>query len=165
MTEASAAMGLTSLESIDEFIATNRSNYLRYAAELADVPGLRLKRYGERGAQNYQYIVVEVDETVTGLSRDEIVALLHDENVLARRYFYPGCHRMEPYRSTRPDLSAKLPVTCRLAESVLALPTGTAVSEADIRVICSLLRTMVAGAEAIRVCRSAETSRSVTEGS
>ena len=48
---------------------------------------------------NYQYIVLEVDELETGLTRDELVQVLIAENVLARRYFYPGCHRMEPYRS------------------------------------------------------------------
>ena len=41
MTEASAAMGLTSLESMDEFIAINAANYRRYCEELRGVPGLQ----------------------------------------------------------------------------------------------------------------------------
>ena len=59
--------------------------------------------------------------------------VLWDENVLARRYFYPGCHRMEPYRSTWPDEGRWLPETERLAARVLQLPTGTAVGPANAR--------------------------------
>ena len=58
--------------------------------------------YDEAEKNNYQYIVFEVDERRFGLGRDEIVSTLRAEGVLARRYFYPGCHRMEPYRSLFP---------------------------------------------------------------
>ena len=61
------------------------------------------------------------------------------ENILARRYFYPGCHRLEPYSSC--DLS--LPTTERVADRVITLPTGTSVSEDDVAVICSVLRAAV----------------------
>jgi dTDP-4-amino-4,6-dideoxygalactose transaminase len=39
MSEVSAAMGLTSLESIDEFVDVNRQNYQTYKTELANIPG------------------------------------------------------------------------------------------------------------------------------
>src|SRR5262249_30095257 len=45
MSEVSAAMGLTGLESWDEFIAANERNYQQYREELADVPGLSLVTY------------------------------------------------------------------------------------------------------------------------
>src|SRR5262245_39741113 len=45
------------------------------------------------------------------LTRDDLCALLWAENVLARRYFHPGCHRMAPYSSLDPDAAARLPVT------------------------------------------------------
>jgi dTDP-4-amino-4,6-dideoxygalactose transaminase len=63
--------------------------------------------------------------------------------VLARRYFYPGCHRMEPYASTTPNAGSRLPVTERLAQRVLVLPTGTAVSPEQIKTICGILRLAV----------------------
>src|SRR5438094_111807 len=125
MNEISAAMGLTSLESLDEFIAVNRLNYLRYREELQDVAGARVLTYDETETCNYQYIVLELEEaSARVVSRDELWRILSAENVMARRYFYPGCHRMEPYRSNLPGL--RLPETDRLAERVLCLPTGTA---------------------------------------
>jgi dTDP-4-amino-4,6-dideoxygalactose transaminase len=140
MTEAAAAMGLTGLESIDEFIAVNVANYRTYTRELADIPGVTLRRYDEARSQNYQYIVAEIDEAATGITRDALIELLHAENVVARRYFYPGCHNMEPYRTLYPDAGATLPITAQVAGAVLVLPTGTSVKDDDIRKICEVIR-------------------------
>ncbi|SRR5712692_1364841 len=143
MSEASAAMGLTGLESLEEFIATNYRNYKRYRAQLADIAGIRLMAFDETEKRNYQYIVLEVDETVTQISRDQLLQILQAENVLARRYFYPGCHRMEPYRTRFPQAGSLLPVTELLAKRVLALPTGTAVAADEVDTICDIIRLVV----------------------
>jgi len=111
--------------------------------------------YVERERGNYQYIVVEVDESATGIGRDALLQVLHAERVLARRYFHPGCHRMEPYCSLFPDAGLRLPHTERLAARVLSLPTGTAVSDCQIRTICQIIEFCVE--------HGAELSRAVSE--
>lgn len=143
MTEICAAMGLTSLESLDEFVAVNYRNYKAYERELADIPGLKLFRYDESEKRNYQYIIVEVDEEVASISRDQLVKFLHAHNVLARRYFYPGCHRMEPYRSYFPHAGLLLLETEKLTQRVMSLPTGTAVDENIARQVCELIGAVV----------------------
>lgn len=143
MNEMSAAMGLTSLESMDDFIAANRRNYETYRRELAAIPGLSLLAFDERERCNFQYIVVDVDEREATIGRDALVKVLHAEHVLARRYFYPGCHRMEPYRSTNPDAGQRLPETERAAARVLSLPTGTGITAAEIAGVCQLLAFVV----------------------
>jgi dTDP-4-amino-4,6-dideoxygalactose transaminase len=140
MNEVSAAMGLTNLESVDEFIATNRRNYELYRSGLSDLNGISLIDYGDADRRNFQYIVLEIDEAGTGVNRDALAQILHAEKVLARRYFYPGCHRMEPYRSYFPHAGMLLPETEKLAQRVLLLPTGTAVNEETIDTICSIIR-------------------------
>lgn len=144
MSEISAAMGLTSLESLDNFVETNHRNYQQYRTELTEVPGLRLLTFNENEKCNYQYIVVEIDETIAGISRDELVHVLHAENIIARRYFYPGCHRMEPYRTNYPDAGLALPLTEQLADRVMTLPTGTAVGETEISGIGRIIRKVIA---------------------
>ncbi|HXT59884.1 MAG TPA: aminotransferase class I/II-fold pyridoxal phosphate-dependent enzyme [Pirellulales bacterium] len=143
MHEFSAAAGLTNLESVAEFIADNRRNYESYRDELRSIPGLSLLEYDERERCNYQYVVVEVDEAACQVGRDFLAEVLWAENVLARRYFYPGCHRVEPYRSLYPDASDRLPATESVAERVLLLPTGSTIEAAEIRAICEILRTAV----------------------
>jgi dTDP-4-amino-4,6-dideoxygalactose transaminase len=144
MPEISAAMGLTGLESLDDFIAANRRNYGAYQTGLQGIPGLHLIAYDETERNNYQYVIVEVDEATAGVSRDDLVRILHAENVLARRYFYPGCHEMEPYRSYFPHAGLLLPETERLTQRVMSLPTGTAVGPEEIDVICQIVCMAVA---------------------
>jgi dTDP-4-amino-4,6-dideoxygalactose transaminase len=149
MSEFSALMGVTNLESLDEFIAVNQGNYKSYEQELRGLPGVRLVNYDEREKCNYQYVILEIDESITRVTRDQIADILRAENVLARRYFHPGCHRMEPYRSYFPHAGLVLPETERLAKRVLSLPTGTAVGPDEIRKICQIMKMLaVNGAEA-----------------
>ena len=143
MNEFSAAMGLTGLESLDEFIAVNHRNYQDYQEGLAGIPGIVLVRYDEVEKNNFQYVVCEVDEQASGISRDMLLKILHAENIIARRYFYPGCHKMEPYRSDSSGAGPSLPHTDRLVQRVLSLPTGTAVGHQDILKICQIIRLAV----------------------
>ena len=140
MSEVSAAMGLTGLESLEEFISVNCRNYREYKRELEGIPGVQFMTYNETERCNYQYIVLEVDEQTIGISRDQLVQILHAENILARRYFYPGCHKMEPYLSHFPHAGLVLAETERLVQRVISLPTGTAVGEREIANICGIIR-------------------------
>ena len=140
MSEASAVMGLTNLESLPVFLEANRRNYLAYRQGLEGISGIRMLQYDPSEKRNYQYIVLEVEEAQTVLSRDELQSILWAENVLARRYFYPGCHHMQPYASTMPNIGNRLPVTERLARRVLVLPTGTAVTVEQVEIICEIVR-------------------------
>lgn len=144
MSEASGAMGLTSLDSVGEFVARNVANYRHYQAWLADVDGIRLIPFDERERNNYQYVIVEVDEERAGVGRDTLRHLLHQENVLAQRYFTPGCHQMAPYRGT-----AGLPGTEHLSARVLALPTGMGVTQEQVAEICQIIRLVMVNSQTI----------------
>jgi len=150
MSEPSAAMGLSGLENLDEFIKVNRINYQQYRNELEGLQGVRLLTFDESEKCNFQYVVFEVDESVTQVSRDEMLRVLWSENVLARRYFYPGCHRMEPYRSLFPNAGLMLPETERVVERVLCLPTGTSIGSHEIRTICDIIRVVLLNGDVVR---------------
>ncbi|MBI5418324.1 aminotransferase class I/II-fold pyridoxal phosphate-dependent enzyme [Candidatus Poribacteria bacterium] len=140
MSEMSAAMGLTSLESLDYFIEVNKRNYYQYKNELAEIQGINIIKYKENEKNNFQYKILEIDQEKTKLNRDELQEILWAENVIARRYFFPGCHRMEPYISYFPHSSLLLQQTERLAKILLSLPTGTGVSSEDINKICNIIK-------------------------
>ena len=139
MTEVCAAMGLTCLEAIDELIHANQLRYERYLSELGGVPGLRMFEYDQRERNNFQYVVLEIDASRFGVSRDDIVAHLHRHNVMARKYFWPGVHRFEPYRSGRPLDHASVPTTDRVAPMVVVLPTGPQMSVEDVGTVARLI--------------------------
>ena len=150
MTEVCAAMGVSSLENIDNIIAINRRNYEAYRDGLRDLPGVAVIDYDPAEHNNYQYVVVEVDPNIAALNRDELVAVLHAENVLARKYFWPGCHRMEPYRSLQPNAGLLLSETERVGSRVIVVPTGETVTSDIVGKICALIRTAFAEAPDVR---------------
>jgi dTDP-4-amino-4,6-dideoxygalactose transaminase len=139
MVEICAAMGLTNLDYIETVIAANQSNYNAYRDHIADIPGLSLLTYDEAERNNYQYIVLEVGENFP-VSRDIIIAALHAENILARKYFWPGCHGMKPYRDFYPHARLMLSNTERVADRVIVLPSGTTLPNSAIKIVIDLLR-------------------------
>jgi dTDP-4-amino-4,6-dideoxygalactose transaminase len=154
MTEICAAMGLTSLEAMDEVVTINKRNFEEYRKGLAGLPGVTMISHDGAERQNYQYVVAEVSPGAAPLTRDELVTVLHAENVLARKYFWPGCHRMEPYRSLQPNAALLLPETERLAPRIIVLPTGQTITVEIVRHICAIIRSALDQAEAVRAAIS-----------
>lgn len=154
MSEASAAMAVTSLEAEPRFREINERNFHAYAEALSTLSGVSVVRYDERERNNYQYVVVEIEAATTGLSRDELHQVLWAEQVRARRYFHPGCHMLEPFKTRYPQYAGALPATEELTGRVLCLPTGESVSLADVEVIASIIRTALRDPEAVRAALS-----------
>ena len=131
-------------------MAVNRRNHAAYGRGLAKVPGIELLAFDAAQRGNYQYVVCEYSAAEGGATRDDLVRALWAENVMARKYFWPGCHRMEPYRTLYPRAAARLPHTDAVAARLLVLPTGTGVSLDDIERVCSLIELMVRGGAPLR---------------
>lgn len=139
MNEISASMGLTSFNSIDSFIAKNKENYYLYKNEFDKIDGIKLIDYNDSERNNYQYIACEIEEQKFGMSRTELIDILIKENILARKYFFPGIHKMEPYRSLYPYSSMFLQETEKLANKIISFPTGTAMDNNSIMLVTNLV--------------------------
>jgi dTDP-4-amino-4,6-dideoxygalactose transaminase len=141
MIEVCAAMGLANLSSLDEFIAANTRNYITYRDALACIPGVSVLAYHPGERNSHHYVVVEVEEPYRA-SRDEVIAALHAENILARKYFWPGCHRMKPYRDLFPHAGLMLGNTEDVSERLIVLPNGSELSAHAIPVIRDVFTTL-----------------------
>ena len=143
MIEMAAAMGLVNLDVVESVIETNRHNYQVYYDELANLPGISLLGFNTTENNNFQYVVMEIsDELPT--SRDKVIKALHAENILARKYFWPGCHNMRPYKDLYPHAGLMLPKTQEVADRVIVLPTGTAMDTETIQTVASVIRVLMA---------------------
>ena len=140
MSEASAAMGLANLHIMDDIIAHNRKNYETYRAILGNHPSLRMYPFDLAEQRNFQYIVFEVKDEQGVLTRDDLLKSLAAERIIARRYFSPGLHQHEPYRSERGQFKSLLEGTEELSRRVFLLPTGTTVSSEDAGMIAQVVR-------------------------
>ena len=150
MHEVSAAMGLANLEALDQMFKDNRRVYEEYRRLLAGVNGIDLISYDAQARHNHHYIVLDVDAKRAGINRDDIVRVLHAENVIARRYFYPGVHRMEPYRSVYSQADQRLSVTNQVCARVLLLPGGGGIAASEVERVCELVTFLTENAKAIR---------------
>ena len=140
MIEVCAAMGLANLDRFGETIATNQHSLDIYRRALSGISGISLLDYDPADRNSHHYVVIEISKGCAA-SRDRLLAALHAENVLARKYFWPGCHRMQPYRALFPNAGMMLEQTEQLAGRVLVLPNGN-LPEDDIATIAEVIRHM-----------------------
>lgn len=139
MSEAQAAIALMSLEDFPENQRNNERLRQSYELRLNSIPGIRVVKPSAVSFSNYQYVVCEVDEKVLGFSRDVLLALLKAENVICRRYFYPGLHRTVEYISKQRMGAGILPVTDHLCATCLQLPIGALVTPEAVETICDIV--------------------------
>ncbi|KGN40864.1 dTDP-4-dehydro-6-deoxyglucose aminotransferase [Knoellia aerolata DSM 18566] len=128
MTEISAAMGMTNLTVLEDIKIGNARTHDAYAAALDKVAGVSLVVPDLAERNNFQYVVGVVDAGAE--VRDRILSALHSRGVLARRYFWPGVHRMPVYASSA--LRVPLPVTEHIADRVLVLPGGPSIAAREV---------------------------------
>lgn len=144
MPEVCAAMGLTNLDFLPTVVATNQHHHAAYTDAFSVLPGISIMPYDAGESNNWQYVIAEVGDECP-VSRDEIVAALHAEGILARKYFWPGCHNMKPFKELFPHAGLVLPNTPKVAERVIVLPTGTALPADAVATIASVIRVLTSG--------------------
>jgi FlaA1/EpsC-like NDP-sugar epimerase/dTDP-4-amino-4,6-dideoxygalactose transaminase len=129
MSEFHAAVALESLETLEETLERRRDLAMRYRLGLAGVPGVSVQLVPAHFVSTYKDFSVTIDPTVFGLTRDQLVTALSAEGVDTRNYFDPPVHRQQSYRYLDP---VHLPVTERLASSIVSLPLHTEMGEEDV---------------------------------
>lgn len=142
MVEVAAAMGLVNMDVIDNVIDANKKNYKAYQNGLAGLPGIKVLTFDELEHNNYQYIVISIGEDCP-VSRDSLIEVLHAENIRARKYFWPGCHNMKPYKELYPHAGLLLPTTKVVADQVIVMPTGTTMSVEMVNQVTSVIAVFV----------------------
>ena len=130
-----AAFALAGLDEIEENVNHNRSIYYGYKRRLKSIPGIKLLSFNEAEQTSFKNIVAMVTDDFP-FTRDQLVDLLNQERILARKYYAPALHRKTyQYRVVVTDL----PVT-ELSESLyINLPCGARVRQCDVDLICNFL--------------------------
>jgi dTDP-4-amino-4,6-dideoxyglucose len=149
MSEAQAALALLSLEDLPVNIAKNKKIHQAYENQLKNSPGIKLITYDSNEQNNYQYVIIDVTEEEAGLPRDEIIEILRGENILARRYFHPGVHRMQPFADWYPNVAESIPATEKLCKRLFQLPNSDPLELSDVKRICELLHFIVSNANTL----------------
>jgi dTDP-4-amino-4,6-dideoxyglucose len=150
MSEIQAGLALLSLDQLPENVAANRLRYEAYVQGLTGLDGIRIlpAPAGQGTATNHQYVVAEIDPGAAGIGRDEILSVLAAENVICRRHFYPGLHRLPGEAAAAAGRS--FPVTDALCSRVIQLPNSQFMTVAAVATVCALIRAVLAHAPALQ---------------
>ena len=137
MNEFQAAMGICNLRHIESEIAKRKRVYEKYLERLKGVKGIKVNDIQKGVQSNYAYFPIVVDEIAFGKSRDEIHTLLAQNEIVARKYFYPATNTFDCVKS-RFNVK-ETPIAKTISESVLTLPMFADLCEEDVDRICDII--------------------------
>lgn len=147
MTEICAAMGIANLDVLDETMNANARTHALYLSAFNDVDGVDILPFDSGETNNFQYVVLQFSQALAGI-RDRVIEALHAENVLARKYFWPGVHRMAPYNQLYPHAHFVLPNTEAVAARVVVLPGGPGIDHDMVNGIRDVVAAVIAAKSA-----------------
>lgn len=142
MNELQAALGLLTLELIDDEIEQRKERTLQYRGALQDLPGLVLLEDAAETVPNYAYFPILIEPATFGMTRDQLCEALRSINVYPRKYFYPLCSRYACYKALPSAAPKRLPVAERVAQQVLCLPLYGELAAETVDRICGAIRTL-----------------------
>jgi len=141
MTNVQAAIGLGQLERIDEFVQRRRKNAYKYNSMLQDVKGVILPPEAKWAKNVYWMYSILLDENVE-VDRDILMAKLRDNGIDTRPFFYPIHLQPAYFGWFTPE---KFPVSEKLSETGLNLPSGNELTEEEVSKVCKTIQSLVKG--------------------
>lgn len=134
-----AAIGLAQVEKADEYRRMRIRNHGLYKDILADVEGITFQKNREYVLNVHWMNVILVDSTKFGKTRDQLIVYL-SENKVDTRLLFKGMHTQPSLIKFGCDKSGSFPVTDMLSQTGFYLPSGSNLTEEDIKHIASLIR-------------------------
>lgn len=137
MNEFQAAMGICNLRHLEEEIGKRKKVVARYRERLSGIEGIKLSKVQENVEPNYAYFPVVFDGYQ--YTRNEVFAMLDEQGITARKYFYPLTNSFECYRDYPTAGTEKTPVAQHMALRVLTLPLYADLNIQDVDRICDTI--------------------------
>ena len=134
MNEFQAAMGLCNLKNIDECIKSRKMAAETYRTRLENIKGIKLSPIQENVTENYAYFPVVFDGYK--YNRDEIAKKLSENDIYARKYFYPITNEFSCYKG---KYKGETPIAKYISENVLTLPLYEGLTAEDVNRICDII--------------------------
>jgi len=139
MTNLQAALGLAQIERLDEFVARKRRMGARYDALLAGLSGVRLPLAKTGYADNIYWVYGLVLDDDLGIEATEVMRRLGEKRIGTRPFFCP-MHRQPVLQRMGLFEGERHPVAERLYERGFYVPSGLALTDAQMDEVASALR-------------------------
>ncbi len=135
MSEFHALVGLYNLERLDGYLAARQENARYYSDAIRAHTGFELFPWPEGVLHTFKDFTVLTQDRLDG-HRDEVMALLKEQGVETRAYFFPPVHEQCYFQkfADRP-----LPITEALARRVITLPFYTSITTEEMDYVVNAL--------------------------
>lgn len=134
-----AAVGRGQLKVLGDRVERKREIRAFYQSALGDIPGVSFMPESSEGRPTHWLTVIEVDPDAAGVDREALRLALDAQNIEARPAWKPM--HLQPvfakYRSRGGDVAAKV------FERGLCLPSGTALTRAELERVVATLRAAI----------------------
>lgn len=137
MNEFCAAMGLCNLRHIEEEIDKRKIVAERYRSHLEGVEGIQLNAVQPEVKSNYAYFPAIFEEKIFGASRAEVFDALAEQEIGARKYFYPLTNTFSAFHGKYNVMET--PVALHISKRVLSLPLYADLALEDVDRICEII--------------------------
>jgi perosamine synthetase len=141
MTNLQAALGVGQMDRIDEFVAIKRRLGQYYQSKFKDISGIRGQIEKPWAKTVYWMYCIELADTLW-LNADQVMAGLAKKGIGTRPFFL-GLHEQPALHQRGLFIGERYPVTERIARKGLYLPSGLALTEAQIDQVIAALRTVL----------------------
>jgi dTDP-4-amino-4,6-dideoxygalactose transaminase len=139
MSEVNAAFGLLQLQHIDHALARRKEIDAYYRRHLAAIKGIRCLGDAGEPVANYSYFPILVEPDYP-MGRDALYQKLRENNIFARRYFYPLISDFPMYRGLPSALRGNLPVAAGAADTIVCLPIYPSLEVDELERVISTLQ-------------------------
>jgi len=139
MSEFHAAVGIESLSNLERNAEKRNQLAKLYKQQLSNLPGLHFQKVLPGNRCSFKDFGVAIDSQTFGLGRDEFAEALNYEGIQTRPYYDPPVHRQTAYARYYTQGDGGLPVTEKLAESILCLPMSSLMTELLVEKICKCI--------------------------
>jgi perosamine synthetase len=144
LTNLQAAIGLAQIERLEEILARKRWMGQAYTERLRDLPEVHLQVVQPWARPIYWMFGLVVDEA-TGLEASRLAARLREQGVETRPFFL-GMHEQPALQRLGLFHGERYPVAERIARQGLYLPSGLALTEAQLDHVCRAMTHALRGA-------------------
>ncbi|RPI35989.1 MAG: aminotransferase DegT, partial [Nitrospiraceae bacterium] len=142
MTNLQAALGLAQLERLDEFVDRKRRMGKRYNEMLMRVEGLELMTPNTEYAENIYWVYGMVLKDDVPFEAEEAMKRLGSLKIGTRPFFWP-MHEQPVFRKMGLFEGERYPVAERLARRGFYIPSGMALTEAQMEEVAEAVKEMM----------------------
>ena len=134
--EFRAAMGICNLRNMSRYVASRKAVYDRYVERLSNIEGIELQKPQKHVEPNYAYFPVYFNANMLGFNRDDVYGALRENDIYARKYFYPAVNDLDCYKDMD---GAATPIAHDVSLNILTLPIYEGLALEDVDRICDVI--------------------------